>query len=404
VPAQTTQATDTQLGMHHLNDMHADGVTGQGVLIAIFDSGFRGADTLSAFRHVFNQGRVVSGLTFNMVHGGNHVFEYDDHGTAVWSVIGARMPQVYTGAAPDALFMLAITEDVQTEYRIEEYNWVVAAERADSAGVEVINTSLGYNTFDDPAMNYQPSAMNGETAVISQAAAMAAEKGMVVVVSAGNEGASPWQIITAPADAKPVLAVGNVNSSGIKSATSSIGPTADGRIKPDVAALGTAVAVYRANGTLGTLSGTSLAAPLTTALAAGLLQLFPNLKAQEITLAVRMGASQSGNPDNNIGYGLISYLGAKKFLENRLAQPRLQVFPNPVTTGTLTVRSTNPQALASARYELFQATGPCLDAGMLTFIPAQPAVTLLFGQLPSGVYLLRLIWPGGSTVTKVIKP
>ncbi|GIV35843.1 MAG: serine protease [Cyclobacteriaceae bacterium] len=403
-PGNTAEVTDTQLSMHGLNMMHQDGGNGQGVFVAVFDSGFSGADTLSAFFHVFNEGRVPHGFAFNMVYGGNHVFGFDDHGTAVWSVIAAQVPGTFTGGAPKATFMLAVTEDVNSEYRIEEYNWAVAAERADSAGVDVINTSLGYNTFDDPSMNYQPRDMNGETAVISRAAAMAAARGMVVVVSAGNEGARPWQIITAPADAAQVLATGNVNSSGIKNASSSIGPSADGRIKPDVAALGTGVSVYRANGNQGTLTGTSLAAPLTTSLVAGLIQLFPEAGAAEIATAVRMGASQAGAPDNLIGYGIIDYAGSRSILESHLTEPALQVFPNPVVAGTLTVRCSNPVALPWTRYELLKVNGQLVDAGRLTFGITSPAAMLSFENLPPGIYLLRLMWQEGHYSVKIAKP
>ncbi len=403
-PARTLETTDTQLALHELNDMHRDGATGEGVLIAVFDSGFRGADTIAAFQHIFNEGRLPAGLMHNLVHGGTNVFGYDDHGTAVWSVIAALKADVFTGGAPHASFMLAVTEDVSTEYRIEEYNWAVAAERADSAGVDVINTSLGYNTFDDPSMNYQPAEMNGQTAIISRAANLAASRGMVVMVSAGNEGSRPWQIITAPADAPVALAIGNVNSNGFRNPSSSTGPSADGRIKPDAMALGTGVSVFRGNGNIGTLTGTSLAAPLATSLAAGLLQLFPELKAEQIISAIRMGATQAGTPDNLAGYGLISYAGSRSFLEGLRADPGVQVFPNPAIGAAVTVRSTNPVALPKARYTIINPNGQLVDAGLLVFDSFNPSVRLNLTKLPSGIYLLRLEWNGGHTASKIIKP
>lgn len=398
------EETDAQLAFHHLNEMHLDEARGEGVYIAIFDSGFRGADTIAAFRHVFNQGRLPAGSAFNLVHGGNQVFDYDDHGTAVWSVIAGKKEGAYTGGAHQATFMLAVTEDVSSEYRIEEYNWAVAAERADSAGVDVINTSLGYNTFDDPTMDYTPSDMNGSTAVISRAAFKAAQRGIVVVVSAGNEGARPWQIITAPADARDILAVGNVNSSGVKSPTSSIGPSADGRIKPDVAALGTGVTVLRGNGTIGWVSGTSLSAPLATSLAAGLMQKFPEAKAVDIVRAIKMGASQSGAPDNLLGYGIISYLGARNHLQSMLTGPQLQVYPNPVTNGRVTVISTNPEAIPTAGIQVLLNTGQQVYSGALEFTRENPAYTLSFEHLASGLYFIRLTWPAGTAVIKLINP
>lgn len=398
------EVTDTQLAFHHLNEMHQDNVQGDGVYIAIFDSGFRGADTIAAFRHVMNEGRLPPGSVFNFVHGGTHVFGYDDHGTAVWSVIAGKKSGTFTGGAYKATFMLAVTEDVSSEYRIEEFNWTVAAERADSAGVDVINTSLGYNTFDDPAMDYSPSQMNGNTAIISQAAFKAAQRGIVVVVSAGNEGARPWQIITAPADARDILAVGNVNSSGLKSPSSSIGPSADGRIKPDVAGLGTAVAVVRGNGSIGLVSGTSLSAPLATSLAAGLLQLFPDAKSSDIVRAIKMGASQPGNPDNLIGYGIISYIGSRNYLQVVTAEPKLMAYPNPVTNGVLTLISLNPEAIPSADFQVVRSTGQVVYSGNLVFQQDEPAVTLSFQNLSAGLYFIRLKWAGGTSVIKIINP
>lgn len=398
------EVTDAQLAFHQLNEMHLDDVRGEGVYIAIFDSGFRGADTLAVFRHVFNEGRLPPGSVFNLVHGGTNVFAYDDHGTAVWSVIAGKKNGSYTGGAYESTFMLAVTEDISSEYRIEEYNWAVAAERADSAGVDVINTSLGYNTFDDPAMDYTPSAMDGNTAVISRAAFMAAQRGIVVVVSAGNEGSRSWQIITAPADARDILAVGNVNSSGIKNPTSSTGPSADGRIKPDVAALGTGVAVVRGNGTIGFISGTSLAAPIATSLAAGLIQKFPGAKASDIVRAIKMGASKSGTPDNLIGYGIISYTGSRNQLQSMLAEPRLQVYPNPVTNGRISIISTNPAAIPAASFQVLLSTGQVIFSGTLEFTQQNPAASLSFNQLTAGLYFLRLAWPAGATVVKIMNP
>ncbi|MCS6974773.1 MAG: S8 family peptidase [Cyclobacteriaceae bacterium] len=400
----TQEVTDAQLAFHRFDEMHEDDIQGEGVYVAIFDSGFRGADTLSGFRHAFDEGRVPAALRFNLVNGGNQVFTRDDHGTAVWSVIAGKKAGVFTGGAFKATFMLAITEDVSSEYRIEEYNWVVAAERADSAGVDVINTSLGYNTFDDPAMDYLRSNMNGQTAIISQAARKAAQRGIVVVVSAGNEGARAWQIITAPADAHDVLAVGNVNNSGLRNPTSSVGPSADGRIKPDVAALGTAVAVLRGNGVIGSLSGTSLAAPMVASLAAGLIQKFPDATMADIIRAIKMGASQAGAPDNQIGYGIVSYSGSRNYLQNLSAEPKLLFFPNPLTTEMLTIISTNPQAIPSANCRVINHTGQVVGASILTFPDTNPSVSISFSNLPSGMYFVQLSWASGSSVVKIIKP
>jgi serine protease AprX len=402
---RTMESTASQLTMHNLNAMHDEGVRGEGIMVGVFDGGFRGADTIAAFRHIFDEGRLEHLLAFNLVTGGNQVFRHDDHGTQVWSVIAAYLPGHFTGGAYKARFMLAVTEDVSTEYRIEEYNWVVAAERADSAGVDVINTSLGYNLFDSPDMNYTPADMNGQTAVISRAAQKAAQRGIVVVVSAGNEGARPWQIITAPADADQILAVGNVNAGRVRSLSSSTGPASDGRIKPDVAALGTGVAVVRGNGVVGTASGTSLSAPLVTSLVAGLLQKFPDRSPAEIIDAIRLGASQSDAPDNQIGYGIIDYLNSRNLLERLSGDAHLQVFPNPMNhDGQLYIRSTNPQISPSVAYQVFTINGMLIQQGTISFTIQQAVVILSFQNLPAGLYLLRLNQNNQWITHKIVKP
>lgn len=209
------EVTDAQLAFHQLNEMHLDDVRGEGVYIAIFDSGFRGQIPSRSSGMFLMKGAFRPAL-YSIWYTEEQMYLPM---TTMAQLCGRLLQEKngsYTGGAYESTFMLAVTEDISSEYRIEEYNWAVAAERADSAGVDVINTSLGYNTFDDPAMDYTPSAMDGNTAVISRAAFMAAQRGIVVVVSAGNEGSRSWQIITAPADARDILAVGNVNSSGIK--------------------------------------------------------------------------------------------------------------------------------------------------------------------------------------------
>jgi len=153
------------------------------------------------------------------------------------SVIAGNIPGTYLGGAYKANFFLYQTEDVYSEYRVEEYNWLFATERADSAGVDVINSSLGYSQFDDPSMDYTYSNLDGKTSVITPRCTKAFERGIAVVISAGNEGSTSWQYITPPADAKGIIACGGVNSTLARVSFSSIGPTADGRIKPDVSVL-----------------------------------------------------------------------------------------------------------------------------------------------------------------------
>src|SRR6478609_7267065 len=229
-------ATNTQLSMIGIDSMHLDGFRGEGIYVGVFDSGFDGVNTALPFKPIFDEGRLL--YSVDLVANSKNVFQYDSHGTEVFSVIAAYSAGSFIGGAYKANYMLFVTEDVTSEYRIEEYNWLFAAEKADSAGVDVINSSLGYNLFDDSSMDYKVADLNGTTAIVSLAAAKALEKGMVVVCSAGNEGSNSWKYVTPPADVNGVLAIGSVTTARLKSSFSSIGPTADGRIKPDVMALG----------------------------------------------------------------------------------------------------------------------------------------------------------------------
>jgi serine protease AprX len=186
-------ATRNQLQMLGIDKMQEDGLKGEGVTIAVFDGGFLGVNSALPFQAILNENRLRD--SFDFVARSGNVFAYDDHGTEVLSIISAFNEGNYTGGAYKANFQLYVTEDVDSEYRIEEYNWLFAAERADSAGVDVINSSLGYNLFDDVSMDYSKARLDGKSAVVSQAASKALSKGIVVVCSAGNEGNNSWRLV-----------------------------------------------------------------------------------------------------------------------------------------------------------------------------------------------------------------
>lgn len=398
-------ATDNQLSLLGIDEMHADGHRGEGVTIAVFDGGFSGANLTAPFTHIFSENRFDAVASYDFVHGGHEVFQYDDHGTRVWSVIAAYSPGSFIGGAYKANFQLYVTEDVPTEYRVEEYNWLFAAERADSAGVDIINSSLGYNIdFDDASMDYSTGQMDGETAIITRAAQFAADKGMLVVTSAGNEGLdASWRIITAPADGRDVLAVGSVNSFMVRSPTSSVGPTADGRIKPDVVALGSGTSVVRANGSITTGSGTSFSAPLVTGLAAGLWQRQPGLSNKKLIEAIRMSASLAPNPDNFLGYGLPNYTAAKHYIEQVEQEELFAVFPNPITHDTLTIRPKNPEDLTPVVILLVSAQGQIIRDQNVNFTWLNNQYTADLSFLSAGIYLIRIQAGEQVFVYKIVK-
>ncbi|MBY0433921.1 MAG: S8 family peptidase, partial [Cyclobacteriaceae bacterium] len=332
------------------------------------------------------EGRIR--MTQDFVRNSPSVFQFDKHGTEVFSVVAAEQNALFNGGAVKADYLLFVTEDVSSEYRVEEFNWLFAAEKADSAGTDVIQSSLGYNLFDDPNMDYKITDLDGKTAVVTRAAAMARDRGIIVVVSAGNEGSNRWRYVTPPADADGILAVGAVNFEFQKAGFSSIGPTADGRIKPDVMALGQSTSVITSNGTLGSASGTSLAAPLVTSLVAGLLQAYPKLRPAEIIQAVKLSASLSAAPNNQMGYGLPHYVAVKNYLESNQSGDDVYVYPNP-TGGTLTVAFKKlPES--SVALQIFDSLGKVVSAPTVLLNWLNNPLELPVSSLGPGTYFLQV--------------
>ncbi len=393
----SAEQTQLQLQQLAIDMMHQEGFYGEGVNIAQFDSGWIGVNVGSPFAHLFQEGRIKD--AFNFVNNTANVYADDNHGTEVLSVMGAYIAGVFTGGAYKANFYLFQTEDKITEYRIEEYNWAFAAERADSIGVDVINSSLGYNEFDDPSMNYNYSNMNGKTTVISITARMAVERGMMVVCSAGNEGNKSWKFVTAPADAEGVLAVGSINSLGTKSSFSSLGPTIDGRLKPDVVALGSGTTVIKSDGTIGTASGTSLSSPLVACLAAGLIQAFPQMAPKQVYNSIKNSGNQADNPSNSLGFGIPSFTVAKKYINS--VEDNLSIFPNPTSKSlSISFKEPNNKIVSVILYNLF---GQKIFDKTITISWDNNPIQFECSSLPNGIYLLEVISEMGNTVKKIIK-
>lgn len=395
--------THAQLRMLGIPEMHADNYHGEGITIAVLDGGFPGVNQIEPFQHIISEGRIDAALSYDFISNTNNVFQYDDHGTEVLSVMAAYTPDLFTGGAYKANYQLYVTEDASSEYRIEEYNWLFAAERADSAGVDIIHSSLGYYDFDQSSMNYTTAQMDGKTAVVTKAAQWAADRGIVVVCSAGNEGNVPsWRIIAAPADAVDVIAVANVNLQGVASSSSSTGPSADGRIKPDLAALGTGVRVVRASGGVGSTSGTSLAAPLITSLVAGVWQHYSHLTRKQLVEVLKETASRANNPDNEVGYGIPNYKAVVNYIDRAIQSKTFEVFPNPAID-TVSIRPFDPEEITSCVVELISSQGQILSKDSVNFNWLNRSFQKDISHLSSGLYYLR-VWTGQVRfVFKVVK-
>lgn len=400
--ALSGSSTRTQLQMIGVDQMHTEGFLGKGITIAVLDAGFPGVNVASPFQDLISEGRIDLAVSHDFIANTNSVFQYDSHGTEVLSTIAAYVNGTFTGGAYKANFQLYVTEDVSTEYRIEEYNWLFAAERADSAGADIITTSLGYNEFDDPSMNYTKSDLDGNTAVISKAAQWAADRGIVVVCSAGNEGANSWGLITVPADAKDVLAIANVDVNGIRSVTSSVGPSADGRIKPDLAALGTNVSVINPSGSGGSVSGTSLAAPLITGLVAGILQDYPDLTNKAIIAALKKTASQGNHPDDFLGYGIPNFKAVENYLSFAPQEKLLEVYPNPFI-GTINIKPRSPEEVPSCSVEILSVQGQQIINVVADFNWLNNTFSADLSNLPSGLYIVRIWLNDKASVFKMMK-
>lgn len=379
-------ATRRQLEMVGIDKMQADNLLGDGVLVAILDAGFEGVDTAEPFQHLYANNKID--YVFDFVHNTQQVYGYDDHGTEVFSVIAANS-SAFTGGAYNASFQLYVTEDVPTEYRVEEYNWLFAAERADSCGVDVITSSLGYSTFDDGNMDYNKvTDLNGKIAIISKAAAAALERGIVVVCSAGNEAGNSWGTITPPADVDGIVSVGAITSSGARSPFSSTGPSSDNRIKPDVVALGSSVSVVRPNGINGFASGTSLAAPIVTSLIIGLIEKFPDIDPNTVANSVIKTASQSSHPDNSLGYGIPSYDAARADIEGMRQQQDIAVYPNPTDTGRFFVRFNTTGIQATVI--VYDLNGKALSNHVVEVTSANNPIEIDIAELPASSYLVKV--------------
>ncbi|MDZ7740901.1 MAG: S8 family serine peptidase [Bacteroidota bacterium] len=393
-----------QIHMLKGEELHNMGLTGEGMVIAVLDAGFFGTDNHIAFDSLFVNGQILGTKDF-VAHSGT-VYDYHTHGTSVLSTMGANVPGQMIGTAPHADYYLLRTEDGASEYIVEEYNWVSGVEFADSAGADVINSSLGYTTFDDPSQDHTYADMNGNTTPITIGADIAASKGMLVVNSAGNSGSGSWYYIGAPADGNEVFSIGAVDAGGNLAGFSSRGPTADGRIKPNVCAQGAgAVVADPWGGSFTYSSGTSFSSPIIAGMSASLWQGTPDKTNLEIMQALMDNGNYAANPNNDYGWGIPNYLNAYTFLtvieDSAPEGADIDIFPNPIA-GQLNIQLPGMEFGKELNIKIFDQSGRLMmefkksaEDGMISLEG--------LGTLSKGLYLLRVYDQTGVYTTKFIK-
>jgi subtilisin family serine protease len=399
-----------QIHIHNGEYLHNKGFHGEGMLIAIIDAGFYHYQSLPAFDSVNINHQIIE--TYDFVNNEVSVNEDYYHGMQVFSIIAGNIPGQLVGSCPKADFLLYRSEDVSSESPVEEQYWTAAAERADSAGADIITTSLGYNTFDNPVFDYTYSDMNGHTTLIAKAATLAAKKGMILLNAAGNEGNNSWHFITTPADADSTISVGAVNNEGIVASFSSYGPSADGRVEPVAASVGEGTAVSSTTGPVVTGNGTSFATPNLAGLVACLWQAFPEFTNMEIINEIKKSSSTYNDPDDRIGYGIPDFqkaydeLNQQKILRDAdsiLGNSNIKIYPNPFKNNfTILIK---PQHTSTGTFKMYDANGKLYFTKQISLQQGITQVINFSGMQPlqKGLYILRFSDGNNNQSIKLMK-
>jgi serine protease AprX len=388
---------ENQIKMLKGDFLHQQNFTGEGIQIAIIDAGFPNVNTLAAFKRIRNNNQILGG--YNFADRNTDFYTRNNHGTHVLSTIAGYSENQFVGTAPDAKFYLFISEIAETETILEETLWVEAAERADSLGVHVINTSLGYTTYDNPNYSHTYTDMDGKTTFISRGAEIGASRGLLLVNAAGNEGNDSWKYIGAPADAVSVFSIGAVNSSENIASFSSFGPTADQRIKPDVLAQGLSSAIINySSGNVSTSNGTSFSSPIMAGVIACFWQAFPNKTNFEIMDLIRKSADRFNNPTDQYGYGIPDFEAAynQVLALDNFKNASIKIFPNPLKdTFSMSVDGYAAESLSIQIYNIL---------GQLVFENFKlVSKTIDSKNLKNGIYILKIQYENQQKTVKLIK-
>lgn len=396
---------ETQIKMLNGDLMHQQGFLGENITIAVLDNGFLNVNSISSFDSLWINNQVIS--TRDFVINDEIQFNAGDHGAKVLSIMAANKPGVFIGTAPKANYHLIRTEIEGSESLLEEYLWACGAEYADSVGADIINSSLGYTEFDDVTQNHHFSDLDGNTTIVTKAADIAASIGILVVNSAGNYANKTWQYVGAPADGDSVLAVGGVDENGLWAEFSSIGPTADGRVKPNIVAQGKKTALIQSDGSSGFGNGTSFSSPIIAGLSACLWQSMPNLNNMQIKESIEKSANLYYWPDSNYGFGLPDFNMAMQIAKSLTYTEYkelslLRVFPNPLMDNiklfvfSKTNESTNLEILDISGKVMLSLTYQ-LNKGINYF-----QITNL-NFLSAGVYIVHLKNSNQNLYRKILK-
>lgn len=395
-----------QIQMLHGDEMHMMGYRGAGKVIAVLDAGFINANVLSVFDSLWLNGQILG--TYDFVDGEEISFDEHPHGTMVLSTMGGNLPGQLIGTAPKASYWLLRSEDGGSEYIIEEYNWVSAAEFADSVGADIINSSLGYTEFDDPQQNHTYSDMDGDSAPSTIGADIAASRGILVVNSLGNSGNSSWYYLGAPSDGDSVMGIGAVNANGQYASFSSHGPSYDGRVKPDVVAQGSSCYIvdpYSGQFIFG--SGTSFSSPILAGMAACLWQANPTHTNMQLADAIRQSGSQYLVPDDELGYGIPNFLQANNILTiidgHDSRDMSMAVFPNPFKD-EIRINLPGDGIKGDCKAIVSDMTGRRVVSRDISFEPGSREITITdLSRLHPGFYMITVQSEAGTANSVAIK-
>lgn len=392
--------SSNQTSMIGIDKMHQDGFAGQGIQIAVLDAGFKNANILSVFDSLYLNNRILG--TYDFVAKENSVYEDHEHGMQVLSVLAGYSNSNLIGGAYRSSFYLFRTEDDNYESPLEEFNWAVAAEKADSLGVDIITSSLGYTDFDNTSLTHLRSDFDGKTTIAAKAAKIASRNGILVCVSAGNDGNKAWKYIGTPADTDSIIAVGAVDSQGKYASFSSIGPSADGRIKPDLSAKGSGAWIANTTGGFTSANGTSFASPILCGLAAGYWSAFPMLTKSEIINNLKISANQYLKPDNLLGYGIPNYTLAKNLvlnIGNEINNSPFIVYPNPIINNSeLNIKMIDSSIVTNVL--VYKTDGELMNVLMTK--PINNTFSIDVSAYSKGVYLLKIITQNSNKTVQFV--